>query len=365
MEELKKVFLFSSNSQSAKSSHASNADKMDHTNVNTPLNNANRKEITIVKTNFSITTRFKNISNMPSATSSDWIQKNQLLQTSESRLAHCQKENLHANFVRDFNAVSAADETTNRTDECGSTNEFNLLSLGRSSVKKINAANQAVAEKPFSPRPKFYMMANLNDQDNSMNSTLAFENKVYDVMGSTNNAKDVDSSDKTNFQSFEDNNSASKRTQNPNLKDATSQKSSEQTNANTTQDMTRKVHPEKKPTHDAYLYFYSNSEKYTKIFEKRIIEAEKVIHDDKLINAILLVAIPPEKNDMEILKELYGSNALIDRRGVQCCIKFRREILESYGSSLLKISDTKFLFLKNISFSSTFPKHEFRANYQF
>ncbi len=355
MNEPSKMHFSSTNSKSAFCSQSNNRNKTNQMNFMTPLNKVDKKEITIIHTNFSIRTRFKNISNVSTTSnSSDWIRKNSELHLSENRLSECEKENNQPDLVANHGATTS--DSANRTNECDLTNEFNIISVYKQG--KANSCKVA-AEKPFSPRPKFYMMANLND-DVSANSTLAFENQDYNLMSNACNNKDVDSSDKTNFQSFEDDNSAqqillNKRIQSPTFKETAVKNQ-------IVNEIPKLV--DTKPKEDIYLYFYSNSDKYTKIFEKRTIEMEKLIHDDKIIDAILLITVPPVSTDMEILKELYGSNALIDRKIVQCVIKFRREILESYKNCLVKISDTKYLFLKNISFSNTFPKHEFRANFQ-
>lgn len=116
--------------------------------------------------------------------------------------------------------------------------------------------------------------------------------------------------------------------------------------------------------YDEYLYLYMSSEKYAKIFERRFIELDRLIHHGKFISAILLTSLPPVKSDLELLSELYGANVILDRRSVQCYIKLRKEILESFKNALIKIGENKYLFMKNICFTTSFPKHEFRSNYQ-
>lgn len=112
-----------------------------------------------------------------------------------------------------------------------------------------------------------------------------------------------------------------------------------------------------------FYYFYCSGVKCQEIFNKRCIALEKVFYEGRPMNGIVLLTLPPGSSDNDLLLEIYGSCVPYERTRVECCIKFRREILDKSKQHLTRISPHKFICKKRIEFSTKFPKHEFRYMY--
>jgi hypothetical protein len=113
-----------------------------------------------------------------------------------------------------------------------------------------------------------------------------------------------------------------------------------------------------------YVYYYTDKDCYNRIFETRKIECEPMIYENELIDAIIFLTLPPETCDKELLTILYGPNSPVSWTKVQCCIQIRSSSLMNFKDRLIKISDCKYAFKKNIKFTTVFPKHQFRPNYK-
>lgn len=112
-----------------------------------------------------------------------------------------------------------------------------------------------------------------------------------------------------------------------------------------------------------YFYLYVSGEKCNEIFTKGKIGLEKIFHNGSIIEAILLLTLPPSSSDIELLFELYGPNVPFDKFRVQCCIKLNRAIFEKNTKYLIKVGETKYLCTKRVEFGSKFPKHEYRFRF--
>ena len=113
-----------------------------------------------------------------------------------------------------------------------------------------------------------------------------------------------------------------------------------------------------------FYYLYVDWEKYHDIFTKRCVDVEPMIGiDGQTLNAIVLLTIPPDFDDLTLLTNMYGSNVPLNTKRVQCCIQFRREVLEQSKKYLVKLGKYKYACLKQIAFGAKFPRHEFRANF--
>lgn len=243
---------------------------------------------------------------------------------------------------------------------------------------------------PNSPRPKFYMLPELDESSKAIskvllnnNTTLEFENPEYNFVSETPSKK-TDSpndsnakSERTDFESFDESVSYDifetpcLNVNVPLLTD-TFHPLVDENNNHQSPKIRKIVVPMPSPnlkeveivdSHNEYLYLYSSSEDLSKYFDQRLIQLEEFMHESKLVKAILLTSVEPSRSDLEILAELYGENGRVSKRSVQCYVKFRREILETFKESLVKLSETKYFFLKNIKFGDVFPKHEFRSNF--
>ena len=116
--------------------------------------------------------------------------------------------------------------------------------------------------------------------------------------------------------------------------------------------------------HNFENYFlYVSFEKFQNIFKKRCIDLETFFYNSNLINGIIFLTLPPESNDLILLKHLYGSNALIDLSRIEGVIKLKRNILERNKKHLIKLDKFKYAFTKRIVFGRNFPKHEFRPKF--
>ena len=333
-----------------------------------------KKEITIIKTNINITTR---LSDRPKLNSKQLIKPN----SSKSSSSTVLKPSISKITPTHIHTPQKLKSSITSDSESYYTPNLDINVHDKGIKSKLYCAIDSEKEKqtdsekklPFSPRPKFYMFAEPEDEQLS-SASVAFENQEYYKMPD-------EKSSSANFQSFEKNeiiNENSNDVYNDvNLMNSVHicEHESNDRNNNNHQAENRNLKeflnkaamnsPESASSTKGveFLYLYCSSEKYTKIFEKRLIVFEKIINKGEFIDAIVLTSMPPWMKDLDLLIELYGANVLIDRRSVQCYIKFRKEILESHKDTLLQISESKFLFLKNISFNTSFPKHEFRFNF--
>lgn len=115
-------------------------------------------------------------------------------------------------------------------------------------------------------------------------------------------------------------------------------------------------------TETDYLYLYVSGSQCTDIFTQGKICLEKAIHDGKIVDGILLLSLPPNCSDSELLSELYGPGVPFDKFRVQCYIKLNRLLFEK-SKYLHQVSANKFLCTKRIEFGNKFPKHEFRYRF--
>jgi len=114
---------------------------------------------------------------------------------------------------------------------------------------------------------------------------------------------------------------------------------------------------------DEYLYLYVDFNKYYQIFNSRSVELDTIIYGGELINAILLLNLPPDAEDKDLLNELYGENVEVNKNRVQCYVQFRKKILEQFKEEFFRIDNHKYLCKKRIQFGKSFPKHEFRYKF--
>ena len=114
---------------------------------------------------------------------------------------------------------------------------------------------------------------------------------------------------------------------------------------------------------EPFLYLYVDSSKYSEIFNKRLIDLEPMIINDELKSAITLLTVSPENDDLTILNELYDKNVPIERKKVQCYIRFHKEVFSNHAEHLIKVNEKKFLFKRAIILKGNFPKHEYRHNF--
>lgn len=114
---------------------------------------------------------------------------------------------------------------------------------------------------------------------------------------------------------------------------------------------------------EEFYYYYSSWEKSYEIFSKRCISTEKLFHEGKLVEGILLLTLPPSSSDNELLLEYFGPSVPVDKKQIECYIRLRREILDENKQYLARIGSNKYLCKRKIQFSSKLPKHEFRSKY--
>jgi hypothetical protein len=111
---------------------------------------------------------------------------------------------------------------------------------------------------------------------------------------------------------------------------------------------------------DLFLYFYTNAKNFTRIFQKRKIELQKVLLKNELINALTLVTTPYYADNISILHSLYGCGVPVSQDNLECYIQLRYVVLAKYSQFLIQVDENKYLFLKPIQIGNSYPKHGFR-----
>jgi hypothetical protein len=112
-------------------------------------------------------------------------------------------------------------------------------------------------------------------------------------------------------------------------------------------------------------FLYVSFEEYRNIFKKKCIDLEAFFYNDKLLNGIIFLILPPETDDLILLNQLYGSKVLVNLNRIECVIRLKKEILEKNEKHLIKLDKFKYAFTKRILFGRNFPKHEFRSKINF
>jgi len=111
-----------------------------------------------------------------------------------------------------------------------------------------------------------------------------------------------------------------------------------------------------------YFFIYCSTEKYLEINRKRLIKTEPMIIGDEIKNALVLLTVGPETNDIKILNELFEKNTPIDVKRIECYIMIKKENIVKHAEHLIKVNQNKYLFRRSIILQGTFPKNCIKAN---
>lgn len=106
-----------------------------------------------------------------------------------------------------------------------------------------------------------------------------------------------------------------------------------------------------------YFYFYCSAEKYSEICRKRLIKLEPMLIDGQLKNALTLLTISPESNDLCLLNEMFERNSPIDLKRIESYVMIRRDMLERHSEHLVRVNENKWLFKRSIILQGDMPKN--------